>query len=195
MHAQLAQDYYQLCTLDAQKKVLDETVVAYKKFLELTKNRYATGVAAQSDILTAQTQLDTAEAQDIRYGRPAGANGTRDSTAHGQGPIRIDDSTQPPLYAPPPVPAGIPSELLERRPDIAAAERQAASANALIGVAESAYFPTVTLGTSGGFEAAHFLPVAYVAQSNLDTRPGLRSGNGIRRRAQARSDRRGLCDL
>ncbi len=154
MHAQLAQDYFQLRTLDSQKKVLDETVDAYRKFLELTKNRYATGVAAQSDILTAQTQLETAEAQQIDTGVQRAQMEHAIAILMGKSPSELTIPATPLDLTPPAIPAGIPSELLERRPDIAAAERQAAAANAQIGVAEAAYYPTVTLSATGGFEAS-----------------------------------------
>ena len=155
--SQLALDYFQLRTLDSQKKVLDETVKAYRKFLELTKNRYASGVAAQSDIQTAQTQLDTTEAQLISVGVLRAQMEHAIAMLMGKTP---SDLTIPPspLDGPPPaVPAGVPSGLLERRPDIAAAERQAKAANAQIGVAEAAYYPTVTLNATGGFEASSAL--------------------------------------
>ena len=152
--AQLAQDYYQLRSLDSQIKVLQTTVVNYRKFLELTKNQYATGVAAQSAVQTAQVQLDTAEAQLIGLGVQRAQFEHAIAILMGKAPY---DLTIPPtpLDGPPPaIPAGIPSQLLERRPDIAAAERQAASANAQIGVAVAAYYPSLTLNASGGFEAS-----------------------------------------
>jgi len=149
--AQLAQDYFQLCSLDAQKKILDDTVAIYQKFLDLTKNRYASGVAAQSDVIQAQTQLEGAEAQEIDLGVQ------RSQLEHAIALLigkPASDFSLGPLSLPagvPSVPAGLPSEILERRPDVAAAERTVAAANALIGVAESAYFPTLTLSASGSY--------------------------------------------
>ncbi|MGO9020733.1 MAG: efflux transporter outer membrane subunit [Syntrophobacteraceae bacterium] len=154
MQGQLAQDYFQLRTLDAQNKILTTTVENYKKFLALTKNRYATGVAAQSDVLTAQTQLETAEAELIDTGVQRTQMEHAIAVLMGKAPSDLTIPATPLDLTPPPVPAGIPSELLERRPDIAAAERQAAAANAQIGLAEAAYYPNVTLSATGGFEAS-----------------------------------------
>ena len=149
--AQLAQDYFQLCSLDAQKKLLEDTKVIYQKFLKLTKNRYTSGVAAESDVLQAQTQLEATQAQEVDIGVQ------RSQLEHAIALLigkPASDFSIPSLTLPatvPSVPAGFPSEILERRPDIAAAERTVASANALIGVAESAYFPTLTLSASGSY--------------------------------------------
>ncbi len=154
MQGQLAQDYFELRTLDSQARVLTTNVEIYKKFLELTKNQYATGVAGQAAVLTAQTQLETTQALLIDTGVQRAQMEHAIAVLMGKAP---SDLTIPPtpLDGPPPaIPAGIPSQLLERRPDIAAAERQAAAANALIGVALAAYFPTVTLSATGGFEAS-----------------------------------------
>ena len=153
--AQLAQDYFQLCSLDAQKKLLDDTNVIYQKFLVLTKNRYASGVAAESDVIQAQTQLEGTQAQEIDIGVQ------RSQLEHAIALLigkPASDFSIPPLTLPssvPIVPTGLPSEILERRPDIAAAERTVAAANALIGVAESAYFPTLTLSASGDYESSN----------------------------------------
>jgi NodT family efflux transporter outer membrane factor (OMF) lipoprotein len=152
--ALLAQDYFQLRTLDAQNKLLTETVDAYRKFLDLTKNRYATGVAARSDVLTSQTQLETAEAQLIDTGVLRAQMEHAIAILMGKAPSELTIPPSPLDALPPAIPSGIPSELLERRPDIAAAERQAAAANAQIGVAEAAYYPTVTLNATGGFQAS-----------------------------------------
>jgi NodT family efflux transporter outer membrane factor (OMF) lipoprotein len=152
--ATLAQDYFQLRSLDSQTKVLGATVEAYRKFLELTKNRYATGVAAQSDVQTALTQLETTEAQFIALGVQRTQMEHAIAILMGKAPSELSIPPSP-LDAPPPVvPACLPSELLERRPDIASAERQAAAANAQIGVAIAAYYPTITIGATGGLEAS-----------------------------------------
>jgi len=153
--AQLAQDYFQLRALDAQKQILETTVANYQKFLDLTKNRYATGVAAQSDVQTAQVQLDTAGAQLIGVGVQRAQYEHAIAMLMGKAPYDLTIPASPLDGPPPEIPAGIPSELLERRPDIAAAERLAASANAQIGVALAAYYPTLTLNASAGFEASH----------------------------------------
>ncbi len=135
-------------------RILHETVAAYRKFLTLTENRYASGVAGQADVLQAKTQLKTAQAQEIDTGVQRAQFEHAIALLMGKAPSDVSIPPSPLDSPPPPVPAGIPSELLERRPDIAAAERQAAAANAQIGVAISAYYPTVTLNASAGFEAA-----------------------------------------
>jgi len=152
--AQLAQDYFQLRSLDSQIQILETTVTNYQKFLDLTKNRYAAGVAAQSDVQTAQVQLDTAKAQLIGLGVARAQFEHAIAMLMGKAPYDLTIPATPLIGPPPEIPAGIPSELLERRPDIAAAERQAAAANAQIGVAISAYYPSLTLNASGGFEAS-----------------------------------------
>lgn len=153
--AALAQDYFQLCSLDAQKKLFDRTVSAYQTFLELTNNRYASGVASRADVLQAETQLRTAQAQAIDIGVQRAQLEHAIALLIGK-PASVFSIPVSPLSAIPPfIPAGVPSVLLERRPDIAAAERLAAAANAQIGVAEAAYYPNITLTASGGFEAAH----------------------------------------
>ncbi len=154
MQAELAQDYFQLRTLDAQKKVLDETVVSYQEFLELTKNRYASGVASQADVLQAETQLKTTRAEAIDTGVQRAQFEHAIAVLIGK-PASVVSLPPSPLSAlPPQIPVGLPSELLERRPDISTAERLVAAANAQIGVAEAAFYPTVTLSASGGFEAS-----------------------------------------
>jgi len=152
--ALLAQDYFQLRSLDSQAKVLNGTVEGYRKFLALTKNRYATGVAAQSDVQTAQTQLETTEAQLIALGVQRAQMEHAIAILMGKTPSELTIPASPLDGPPPALPAGVPSELLERRPDIAAAERQAAAANAQIGVAIAAYYPTLTLSATGGFQAS-----------------------------------------
>ena len=152
MQATLAQDYFQLRTLDAQKRLLDETVIAYKKTLELTKNLYAAGVASKADVLQAETQLKTTQAQAIDVGVQRAQTEHAIALLIGKPASSFSSSVAPLTATPPPIPVGVPSELLERRPDIAAAERSVASANAQIGVAEAAYYPTLTLTASGGFQ-------------------------------------------
>lgn len=153
--AALAQNYFQLRAVDARRRLLDATVVAYRTFLEMTKNRYASGVASRADVLQAETQLKTAEAQAIDTGVQRAQLEHAIALLVGK-PASIFSIPASPLSATPPViPPGVPSVLLERRPDIAAAERRAAAANAQIGVAEAAYYPNITLNASGGFESAH----------------------------------------
>ncbi len=154
VQAQLAQDYFELRALDAQRQLFDSTVKAYQTFLELTKNRYASGVASRADVLQAETQLKTAKAQAIDIGVQRAQLEHAIALLVGK-PASVFSIQVSPLAAyPPPMPAGVPSRLLERRPDIAAAERLAAAANAQIGVAEAAYYPNITLTASGGFESS-----------------------------------------
>jgi NodT family efflux transporter outer membrane factor (OMF) lipoprotein len=152
--AELAQDYFQLRTLDAQKQLLDETVAAYEKSLDLTKNRYASGVASQADVVQAETQLKTAQAQAIDVGVQRAQLEHAIALLIGQPASTFSLPAAPLTATPPPIPVGVPSALLERRPDIAAAERRVAAANAQIGIAEAAYFPTLTLSASSGFESS-----------------------------------------
>jgi len=153
--AQLAQDYFQLCSLDTQEKLLDDTKLIYQKFYDLTKNQYASGVAAESAVIQAKTQLEATEAQAIDVGVQ------RSQIEHAIALLMgkpASDFSIPELTLSstvPSVPTGLPSEILERRPDIAAAERTVASANALIGVAQSAYYPTLILSASGSYNSAN----------------------------------------
>jgi len=151
VQAELAQDYFQLRTLDAQNQLLDTTVVAYQKFLELTKNRYAGGVASKGDVLLAETQLKTTQAQAIDIGVQRAQLEHAIAVLAGKPASVFSIPVTPLTLAPPIIPFGVPSELLERRPDIAGAERRMAAANAQIGVAVAAYYPSVTLSASGGF--------------------------------------------
>ena len=156
LHAELAGDYFQLRGLDAQKQLLDSTVDSFQKALDLTESRYHGGLASAVDVAQAQTILDTtrAEATDVGVQRAAFEH----AIAVLIGKPASQFSLPPiPLTAPPPViPSGLPSDLLERRPDISAAERRVQEQNAQIGVARAAYYPQITLGGSGGFESAVF---------------------------------------
>ena len=153
LHAELALDYFQLRGLDSQKQLLDSTVVAYQKAFELTQSRYQGGIASAVDVAQAQTQLETtrAEAADVEVERAALEHAIAVLT--GKPPAELSMSRVPLVAPPPQIPTGLPSELLERRPDIAAAERRVQEANAQIGVARAAYFPLIMLTGSGGFES------------------------------------------
>ncbi len=154
--ATLAQTYFNIRSLDAQQKLLDDTVAAYQRSLTLTQNRYAQGVAARSDVIQAQTQLQSAQASAIDNGVARAQNEHAIAVLIGE-PASTFSLPPAPLDAvPPPVPAQLPSALLERRPDIASAERKAAAANEQIGVAIAAFFPTLTLSASGGYESSVF---------------------------------------
>jgi NodT family efflux transporter outer membrane factor (OMF) lipoprotein len=150
----LAQNYFQLRALDSQQQLLDETVAAYAKSLQLTRNRYAMGVAARVDVVQAEAQLKSTQAQAIDIGVQRARIEHAMAVLLGK-PAAAFSLQRAPLNAvPPDVPVGVPSRLLERRPDVAAAERRVAAANAGIGVAEAAFFPDFTLSASGGFASS-----------------------------------------
>jgi NodT family efflux transporter outer membrane factor (OMF) lipoprotein len=151
--ATLAEDYFILRSLDAQKAVFDDTVAAYTKTLEITKNRYAAGVVARTDVVQAQTQLESARAQGINLGVQRAKLEHAIAVLTGKSPTELSLSAIPLDITPPSIPVSLPSELLERRPDIAGAERKIAAANAQIGVAKAAFFPTINLGASTGFQS------------------------------------------
>jgi NodT family efflux transporter outer membrane factor (OMF) lipoprotein len=153
--AELAQDYFQLCALDAQKELLEQTVAAYERILTLTKNRYARGVASKADVLQAETQLKSTQAQALDLGVQRAQLEHAVAVLIGKPPSVFSIPVTPLTQTPPSVPVAVPSELLERRPDIASAERRIAAANAQIGVAVAAYYPTVSLSGLGGFQASH----------------------------------------
>jgi NodT family efflux transporter outer membrane factor (OMF) lipoprotein len=154
MHADLAVDYFQARSLDAEEQLLNSTVTQYEQALELNENRFAGGIASEVEVEQARTQLETTRAQAIDVGVLRAQYEHAVAILIGKPPAEF--SLPPlPLTAPPPyVPISVPSELLERRPDIAAAERLVASANAQIGVAKSAYYPSISLGATGGFESS-----------------------------------------
>ncbi len=167
VQAELAQDYFQLRVLDGQKQLLDATVIAFQKSLELTKNRYAAGVASKGDVLLAETQLKTTQAQAIDVGVQRAQLEHAIASLVGKPASLFSIPVAPLTTVPLAMPVGVPSELLERRPDIAGAERRVAAANAQIGVAVAAYYPTVTLSASGGFESIESVQVAYMAKPLL----------------------------
>lgn len=156
LHAQLAQDYLQLRIVDEQKRLLDDTVAAYRKYLQLTQNQYNVGVAARSDVVQADTQLKQAQVQAIDLGVSRAQLEHAIALLIGKTPAEFSLDEVKFDIKPPAIPVGVPSQLLERRPDVAAAERQAMSANAQIGAAESAYFPTLSLSASAGFQSSSF---------------------------------------
>jgi NodT family efflux transporter outer membrane factor (OMF) lipoprotein len=154
MHADLAIDYFQARSLDAEEQLLNSTVKQYEQALQLNESRFEGGIGSEVEVEQAKTQLQTTRAQAIDVGVLRAQYEHAVAILIGKPPA--DFSLPPlPLTAPPPhVPVSLPSELLERRPDIAAAERRVAAANAQIGVAKSAYYPLVGLGASGGFESS-----------------------------------------
>ena len=153
VQAEVAFDYYQLRALDAQKALLDSTVVAFQKQLDLTRALFDTGIDSDEDVALAETQLETTQAQatDILILRAQLEHAIAMLT--GQPASTFSLPFAPMKATPPPIPLGVPSQLLERRPDIAAAERRAAEANAQIGVTKAAFFPTLTLSGTAGLES------------------------------------------
>src|SRR5581483_8808595 len=134
--AELAQDYFALRSLDGQKRILDDTAVALEKSLQLTENRYRSGVASRGDVLQAQTLLKTTQAQAIDVGVQRAQLEHAIALLIGKAPADLSIAPAALAAAPPDLPAGVPAQLLKRRPDVASAERTLASANAQIGVAE-----------------------------------------------------------
>ncbi|MFL9908661.1 efflux transporter outer membrane subunit [Paraburkholderia sp. RL17-337-BIB-A] len=154
--ATLAQTYFSLRALDSTQKLLDDTVAAYQRSLQLTQNQYAAGVAARSDVIQAQTQLQSAQAAAIDNGVQRAQDEHAIAVLVGEPASTFSIPPMPLTATPPAVPAQMPSALLERRPDIASAERKAAAANEQIGVAIAAFFPSLTLSATGGFENSVF---------------------------------------
>jgi NodT family efflux transporter outer membrane factor (OMF) lipoprotein len=153
MHATLAVDYFAARTLDAEEKLLQDTVAQYQQAYQLNEDRYQGGLASEVEVEQALTILQTTRAQLVDVGVARAQYEHAVAVLVGKAP---EEFTLPPLpltTPPPPIPVGIPSELLERRPDIAAAERRVAAANAQIGLAETAYYPLVNIVGSGGFES------------------------------------------
>ena len=156
IQAELAQNYFQLRALDAQKQLFDDTIAAYQRSLTLTQNQYTAGVVAKVDVIQAQTQLKTTQAQALDIGVQRAQLEHAIALLIGKPASNYSLAAAPLTASPPPLPVGLPSSLLERRPDIAAAERRMAAANAQIGVAEAAYYPSLTLSASGGFQSSSF---------------------------------------
>jgi NodT family efflux transporter outer membrane factor (OMF) lipoprotein len=154
IHAELAFDYFILRGLDAQKQLLDLTISLFERALQLTVNRYNQGVASRLEVLQARTQLENARAQAIDLGVQRTQFEHAIAILLGTPPAEFSIPPTTINIQPPAIPVGLPSELLERRPDIASAERRVAAANEQIGIAQAAFYPTVTLRSTVGLESS-----------------------------------------
>jgi NodT family efflux transporter outer membrane factor (OMF) lipoprotein len=152
--AELAVDYYELRTQDKLQQLLDETVLAYQQALDLTRALYDTGIDADEAVAQAEVQLESAQAQATNLGIARAQYEHAIALLIGQPASSFTLPIEPQVATLPAIPVGVPSQLLERRPDIAANERLMVQANAQIGVARAAYFPTLTLSATGGFESS-----------------------------------------
>jgi NodT family efflux transporter outer membrane factor (OMF) lipoprotein len=160
LHAEVAIDYFEIRSADAQERLLGDTVNAYSEALDLTKDRFEGGAAPKSDVAQAQTQLDAARVQatDIRVQRAQYEHAL--AILMGKPPAMFDLPPVPLNLEPPTmpsIPVALPAQLLERRPDIAAAERRMAAANEQIGIAQAAYYPTLNLAAVAGLEGSSLL--------------------------------------
>ncbi len=152
--AAVASDYFSLASADEMKRLLDSTVADYRQSLQITRNTVAAGTASSADVAAAETQLETTRAQAIAVGVARAADEHAIAVLTGVPPAFFSLPPTPLATNMPMIPVGMPSTLLQRRPDVAAAERQMAAANAGIGVAEAAYYPNITLAASYGFAGA-----------------------------------------
>lgn len=152
LHAELAYDYFELRSADAEQQLLNDTVKAYESALQLTKNRFEGGATSAAEVAEAQTQLDSARTQQTDIGVARAKFEHAIAVLTGQPPAALTLGAKVWSQEPPVIPVALPSQLLERRPDIAAAERRVAEGNAQIGIARAAFFPSLLLSVSGGFE-------------------------------------------
>jgi NodT family efflux transporter outer membrane factor (OMF) lipoprotein len=153
LHGLLAVDYFAARSLDAEEKLLQDTVGQYQQAFQLNEDRYQGGLASEVEVEQARTILETTRAQMVDVGVARSQFEHAVAVLLGKPPAEFNLPPLPLTTPPPPIPVGIPSELLERRPDIAAAERRVASANAQIGLARTAYYPTLNIFGAGGFES------------------------------------------
>lgn len=156
LQSQLAQDFLQLRVMDQQIKLLNDTVEAYRRALKLTENQYNAGIVTKADVAQARTQLKSTEAQaiDLKYQRAQLEHAI--AVLVGEAPAQFSLAANGQVPALPAIPALVPSQLLERRPDVASAERKVIAANAQIGVAKAAWFPDLTLSATGGYRSGSF---------------------------------------
>jgi NodT family efflux transporter outer membrane factor (OMF) lipoprotein len=153
MHAEMAIDYFELRSLDAQKQLLESTLATYQKALDFNQNRFEGGLASGAEVAEARTQLEAVRAQSVDVGAARAQFEHAIAVLAGRSAESLSLAPEPLATEPPAVPTGIPSQLLERRPDIAAAERRMAAANEQIGIARAAFYPTLQITASGGYEA------------------------------------------
>ncbi len=156
MQSTLAQSYFQLRALDAEKRLYEQTVAAYERSLKTTQDRLAVGMVGQSDVAAARTQLENAKVQQLAL------NWQRAQLEHalavlvGKTPSAFTLKSEKTTVTVPDIPVAVPSVLIQRRPDVAAAERRTAEANAKIGVAQAAWFPDLTLSAQGGYRSGQW---------------------------------------
>jgi len=168
LQAEVALDYFELRSADAQQKLLNDTVVQYQEALRVTTNRYTGGIAVKSDVTQAETQLQAAKVQaaDIAVSRAQFEHAIATLTGQPPSSLNLPTAPLPVELLPPTIPSGLPSQLLERRPDIAAAERRTEEANEQIGIARAAFFPTLALSGAAGLQstsiASLFTPASIV---------------------------------
>jgi len=155
--AELAADYFQIQGLDTSRQLMDDTVKSYERNVQLTQDRYDGGVASMGDVALAQTQLESARVQLVDLGVQRAQFEHAIAVLIGKPPAELTILLTLNQTPPPVSPVGIPSTLLERRPDIAAAERQVAAANEQIGIAKTAFYPSLAFGASAGSQASAFL--------------------------------------
>ncbi|HUP04400.1 MAG TPA: efflux transporter outer membrane subunit [Bryobacteraceae bacterium] len=153
MHAEMALDYFELRSLDAQKRLLESTLTAYQKALDVNQNRFDGGLASGADVAQARTQVESTRAQSVDVDEARAQYEHAIAALAGRSPESFHLERNPLEATPPPVPTGIPSQLLERRPDIAAAERRMAAANQQIGIAQAAFYPILQITAAGGFQS------------------------------------------
>jgi NodT family efflux transporter outer membrane factor (OMF) lipoprotein len=157
LHAELALDYFELRTLDAEQALLNDSVTAFQRALDLTRNRFAGGIASAVDVALAETQLESTRAQAVDTSAQRAALEHAIAVLVGDAPAALTLAPSPLTALPPEIPAGIPSDVLERRPDIAAAERRVAAASANVGAANAAFFPRLALTAAAGLESRSLL--------------------------------------
>ena len=175
LQAEVALDYFELRADDAQQKLLNDTVVQYREALRVTTNRYDGGIAVKSDVTQAETQLQAAmvAASDIAVSRAQFEHAIAILIGQPPSALNLPPAPLPVALTPPVIPPGLPSQLLERRPDIAAAERRTAEANQQIGIARAAFFPTLSLTGAAGFESTSIASLFSPASIVYAVGPGL----------------------